>query len=86
MSKSVTVTFNVSVWDEKLLVETARAKFVADGDGDAEDAAEFLDDAASALRWLLDPGISPLGSAIESTETETFGFSDDEDEDEVEEV
>ena len=85
MSKSVTVTFDVSVWDEELLIETARAKYVADGDGDAESAASMIGSAAEALVWLLDPGISPLGSSIENSSTETFGF-DDADADESEEV
>ena len=60
MAETYQFCMDVEVNDEEALIAAARAKMVADG-VDPDDGEM---DSRTALRWLLDPGVSPAGCEI----------------------
>lgn len=67
--KDYAVTLYVRVIDEAALIAAGqeRAKIDVGGSLDADD--ENMD-APTALRWLLDPGVSPPGCEIQDSSVE----------------
>ncbi len=67
------VTIYVEVQNEAALFEAARTKLLAEAGGDEGTVRDILPDVSAALRWLLDPGVSPPGCEIHDCTCDDVG-------------